>query len=264
MSYILDALKKSEQERSLGEAPSLGSNHHLLHSQKNGRTHIYLLFLSILFIALIAGLAVYFYQVHQTTQTQLNETKASMEAIQSQSAQKGTSQPEKIVNIPPESQSENSDELEEELEIIRPSRERQQALQKEIQIQDEKDRQVKEKYQDYFDAKEKALQKLVQEETIEPIADAENQETHEENWRSIPTIYDLDSAIRSRIPKLEVTTHIYSSAAAYRRATINDKTAKEGSMIETGLVLERITEDGVVFLLEGERFRMNAIDKWPN
>jgi general secretion pathway protein B len=66
---------------------------------------------------------------------------------------------------------------------------------------------------------------------------------------------DLPPAIRREIPGIAIMFHAYSSAPGERRVMINGNMAKEGETLADGLGLQQITPDGVILVYKGYRFR---------
>jgi len=66
---------------------------------------------------------------------------------------------------------------------------------------------------------------------------------------------DLPPAIQQDIPKLVVALHAYSSKPGSRLVSVNDQLLHEGEELTPGLILEQITPDGMVFSYKGYRFR---------
>jgi len=76
---------------------------------------------------------------------------------------------------------------------------------------------------------------------------------------------DLDAlpeALRARLPRLRISTHIYSEDPSLREVTINGRRFVPGDHVGDGLRLERITADGVVLALDGRHFRMTVLEEW--
>lgn len=64
---------------------------------------------------------------------------------------------------------------------------------------------------------------------------------------------ELDAATLSKIPSLNLESHIYSPAAEYRSVVINGQSYSEGSLLAAGVVLNEITQTGIVIKV-GEQF----------
>jgi general secretion pathway protein B len=69
------------------------------------------------------------------------------------------------------------------------------------------------------------------------------------------TIAELPPAIRQELPPLSISVHAYSPRAAERIVGINNKLLREGGNLPPGLTLEQITPEGMIFSYKGYRFR---------
>jgi general secretion pathway protein B len=65
---------------------------------------------------------------------------------------------------------------------------------------------------------------------------------------------ELPVSIQQEIPKLPILFHLYSSNPKDRRVGVNDRILREGDSVEPGLVLEQITPEGMIFTYKGYRF----------
>jgi len=84
---------------------------------------------------------------------------------------------------------------------------------------------------------------------------AKSRATVTDEGGKIMALNDLPPAIRREIPSIAIMFHAYSSDPGERRVMINGNMAKEGETLDDGLGLQQITPDGVVFLYRGYRFR---------
>jgi len=66
---------------------------------------------------------------------------------------------------------------------------------------------------------------------------------------------ELPPAIQQEIPPLSISVHAYSSKPADRIVGINDKLLREGGIVPPGLTLDEVTPDGMVFSFKGYRFK---------
>jgi general secretion pathway protein B len=76
---------------------------------------------------------------------------------------------------------------------------------------------------------------------------------------SLPLMQDLPANIRKRLPPLTLAGHVFSENAAKRMIIINNRICREGDMVEDGLFLDRIIWEGVVLRYQEIRFRMNLL-----
>lgn len=79
--------------------------------------------------------------------------------------------------------------------------------------------------------------------------------TASDEGEKVMALNDLPPAIRRDIPGIAIMFHAYSSNPAERRAMINGNMVKEGEALADGLRLQQITPDGVILVYKGYRFR---------
>lgn len=82
-----------------------------------------------------------------------------------------------------------------------------------------------------------------------PAADAGSQ-----NDEVLPEIGELNLTGEQTLPELHLDVHVYATSAAERFVYINMRKYREGSVIADGLTIERIRRDGVVMNFQGLRF----------
>jgi general secretion pathway protein B len=76
--------------------------------------------------------------------------------------------------------------------------------------------------------------------------------------KDIMSISELPVAIRQGLPPMPVAVHAYSSKPGDRLVSINGRLLHEGDELAAGLRLEQITPEGMVFGYRGYRFRRPA------
>lgn len=72
----------------------------------------------------------------------------------------------------------------------------------------------------------------------------------------LPTREELVNSGRARIPELTMSLHAFDSNPARRFIFINGQRAHEGDAVGGGVVLEAITRDGAILSLGGQRFML--------
>jgi general secretion pathway protein B len=72
--------------------------------------------------------------------------------------------------------------------------------------------------------------------------------------KAIP-LNELPLAIQQEIPAITVQLHSYSSKPSERLVYINSSKLREGESLRSGLRLEQITPDGMIFSYKGYRFQ---------
>ena len=73
--------------------------------------------------------------------------------------------------------------------------------------------------------------------------------------QKVMTIAELPVSIQQEIPKMSISVHAYSGAPKERLVGINDRMLREGDFLVPGLLLEQITLNGVIMSYKGYRFR---------
>ena len=73
--------------------------------------------------------------------------------------------------------------------------------------------------------------------------------------QKVMAISELPVSIQQEIPKMSISVHAYSGAPKERLVGINDRVLREGDYLVPGLILEQITLDGVIMSYKGYRFR---------
>ncbi len=72
----------------------------------------------------------------------------------------------------------------------------------------------------------------------------------------IPLIHQLPSSVRKKLPKLKISYLAYSHNPSARLASINGRIVRQGQMLSNDVKIEEITEKGVILLYKKQRFRM--------
>lgn len=75
-------------------------------------------------------------------------------------------------------------------------------------------------------------------------------------------ISELPENIQRQIPDMVFSSHIYADDPTFRMVNINGKIMHEGDMVTNGLQLVRITEDGVVLNYRQYTFEVSVLHDW--
>jgi general secretion pathway protein B len=70
------------------------------------------------------------------------------------------------------------------------------------------------------------------------------------------SLKELPADVRQNIPEMSISVHYYESSPALRMVNINSRTLREGQELSAGLKLEEIIPDGVIFSYQGYRFHL--------
>lgn len=76
--------------------------------------------------------------------------------------------------------------------------------------------------------------------------------------QSVMTMAELPLSIQQEIPSMSVSVHAYSGQPKDRLVSINGRLLREGMSLAPGLTLEQITPDGMIFSYKGYRFVRRA------
>jgi general secretion pathway protein B len=78
----------------------------------------------------------------------------------------------------------------------------------------------------------------------------------------IEEVDELPEEVRNNLPAMTFSFHVFSSTPQQRTIIINNRRLREGEEISTGLMLQQITEDGVVLLFERHRIHISVLSGW--
>lgn len=77
----------------------------------------------------------------------------------------------------------------------------------------------------------------------------------------VPHLVELPLSFQKSIPDLTFSSHIFASDPQARRVMINGHYLRPGESF-SGLVVEQITEEGVILSKQGQRFRIGVVRDW--
>jgi len=81
--------------------------------------------------------------------------------------------------------------------------------------------------------------------------------------QEILAISQLSENLQNILPSINIAGHIYADVPASRMVMINGQITHEGDAISPGLTLEAITPDGIILMFQGIRFHMGVFQHWP-
>lgn len=73
--------------------------------------------------------------------------------------------------------------------------------------------------------------------------------------QNVIAMSELPASIRQELPAMQILLHLYSTKPLSRFVTINNQTLQEGEAVAPGLTLESITPEGMILSYKGYRFR---------
>jgi len=77
--------------------------------------------------------------------------------------------------------------------------------------------------------------------------------------QTVVSLSELPAALRQELPKIVVSGYSHSADASVRMAVINDRMFREGEEVADGLKVQQISPGGIVFSYKGYRFRSGSL-----
>lgn len=226
MSYILDALKKSDQERQQGVPPHLHSDHGYPPSFNDSSRYSHRLVIGgiVAISLLLGGGGVYLFNQFQQP-VQLPTAKVMPTPPPSTpklEVQQPETVPEPVVTVidtPPET-------LETLTSPVKIPRDKSKIL-----------------FTPYADTE------VEQEYTLAKPPDPPS---------PLPLLKELPASLRTQIPRFSFAGHTYSQDPDQRMIIINNNISREGDRIDLNTRLKEITWEGVIIDFKGIQFRIEA------
>jgi general secretion pathway protein B len=241
MSYILDALKKSEQERKQGEVPGLNSfQDHPRPPRSSSRIIIHLLSGILLIMTLAISLWLFFRDPPTPT-----PPESSREVI-TETALPQTEKPQQIEN--------------KNLPIAKGTPPEQPAIITEPGTPSPALGDLTPEPETSLSTVEPPPATAADIGGIEQVLN-DDQENSAPAQPKLVTFADLPSDIRSALPELVIAAHYYASKPSSRMASINGRIMRQGQSVTDGLVLEEIIREGVILSFHDYRFSLGVFNR---
>ena len=80
--------------------------------------------------------------------------------------------------------------------------------------------------------------------------------------KNIIDFYDLPDSIQQQLPTITVSAHVYSINPLQRSIVINNNFMEEGEYVIDDLILHEITADGAIFDYGDTRFHYSVVSGW--
>ena len=248
MSYILDALKKSEQERGQGSTPNVQTVHTASLAYKKEKKPLWPY---VLIVAVILNLIVISYFIYQQNNRSDHQT-SPISVIADQQLALTTSQPPVSSNTSKMPISEHNKAV-----IIKPLELRTPQMRPKNRQTAEQNSQPSSQPSSVHETTHVAA---ITPETKRDTSTPEAIEQH--TSLNIIDEADLPDNIKQSLPSLVISAHVYSSQPAQRSMVINDQFLEEGDYILDGLSLYKITPQGAIFHYRNYYFRNRTVSSW--
>lgn len=231
MSYILEALKKADQERDIGAVPDLATSHEAQHPQpRSYRWPWIIAALLSVNVVVVVMLLTYKYtedaEVPVQTQVPLEQHSALINDQPVQTVQQTIEAPLSEVPAPQRRVlPKNKPKLSTGELVVLPGP---------AYLQDSKRSTPP---QDQLDVQMDAM-------------------TTAKDNSQLQSWYELPQEFRNRLDLPRLDVHVYSEVPQRRFIMVNQEKYREGEKLPSGLLLEEILPDGIVMSYEGEHFRV--------
>ncbi len=240
MSYILEALRKSEQERNADKVPDLTTSH--THKKKKKKHHYFWWIIGTVFVV-TNGLFLFYKMNEDSVSTEL-ATVAVIEDPQ-----------EITVDTPVTDRVSEKSQVENMSNAIQPE------TNLYTDINESSDTNRNESYDtdknESSDTNHSSTEQQVQLVEIKPV----EQKPSLIDSSMIPDINALSYSIQQQLPEMEYTTHIHVKEGG-SFIIINGRSFGEGQQITRGLTIEQIQSDGIILDFKGRRFFMPSMTDW--
>lgn len=242
MSYILDALRKSELERKNGNIPGVQTVHSSglnYHNEKN--TYWPYLLIS----AVILNIAIVLYFILDKEQAVTNQTDITHNTAIKNDYEKNVIDVNTTTTEDATEQTDTTLILNQEIE---PASIKPVPTPPQVTIN---------KQTDTLPATESSAQRN----TIESGQAISNHRTVEDKPKIID-FYNLPESIKQQLPTITISAHVYSSNPLQRSIVINNNFMEEGEYVLDNLILIEITSGGAIFNYHGTLFSYPVISSW--
>ncbi len=226
MSYILDALKKSERERGHGNIPDVQTVHS---SSLNYRSEKRAYWPYFLITAVLLNLAAIIYFMSDRPLPADIETTAQRAEPANTENIAEPERTEKIIDAAAADSNQHKDNKTTEV--------------------------IVEKASVTVDGK---TQQTDNEERIDTAAAWQQTAS----GTAIIEFHELPETIKQSLPAIIISAHVYSANPVQRSIVINNNFMEEGEYVLDGLILHEITTDGAVFNYQGTLFNYGVVSGW--
>lgn len=230
MSYILDALDKAERERKRGQAPALHPRERSTEAASPRSPWLWVAVFAVIFNALLAALLIY----SSTREAKPVSAPAPAPVVETAPVVPTPAPKVAIATLDPPIHRATPPAAAPTVLLMTDQELQAQARQLELES--------------------KPLVDPVPQEPA-PAAAAPAREPAATPLEMIPLLMEMPPQFQQALPPIRVDVHVHASQVENRFVMINLRRYREGDEVAAGLVLERITKDGMVLRFRGEQFR---------
>lgn len=277
MSYILDALRRSESERQQGRVPDLAHSVQMVHKPKRRAIPVGAwVALALFFNGAI--LAIIFWPGSGFLASTVDEHVADPAPVAQNSAQGGTAEVEQAPVEQPTPETASNPELQQaEAAQPAPTKTETADVQEQNTVKPALEPMLvtppSDDESEVYPEAQAGPAMSEQPTLIVPSYMGGSSEDDAGSVRELAPSYDFADgppvqhlvekplAFQRSIPDLRFSSHIYASDPAARRVMINDNYLRPGDSF-SGIRVEAITADGVVLSAYGETFRVGVVRDW--
>lgn len=254
MSYILDALRKSESERQQGRVPDFAQQVQMIHRPRRQRRSVMIWVILALALLLNAGVLAYvFWPGHRTdaaTPATASAPQATEPAAPQSANATGVAEPALAPTHSVPTTPDRTTPATAEVASVSPSESTPQPELTDDPVSQQGDPGV---------SQPSERPTVIVPSTPRPLPAAAASTA--ESTSRVPHLVELPLSFQRSVPDLIFNSHIYASDPAARRVMINDHYLRIGDRFD-GLRVERITEQGVVLSQNGVKFRVGTVRDW--
>ncbi len=232
MSYILEALKKSEKDRQREGIPGLQSDHSLPSVKREERKPPGWRLSALLILVLVCSGGLFWWQLTSDQELQIIEAREVVSALSASPVSPPAATQVSDESTIPATFVELSSKIREQI-----SREVNQAV-------------------GLAANNISPAPATVSEKKSEAVMNTAERPIPRQVKTALPLMEELPFEIRAGIPDLTFAGHVYADVARKRLIIINNRIVREGDLIVSGLFLEQISPNGVVLRYETTLFRV--------
>jgi general secretion pathway protein B len=251
MSYILEALKKSEQERERGAVPDIKTVHNTDKPAGTASKNNWWWFLLAIVILVNGGIFAIVYLGEDMTgqQGQVADGDIASTIIDGKSQQQAALPNGDAKTVEPTDSISTNDTVD--------------------KIQKSKSTVLNEEKQ--IPRVVVSKEPLQLDDSVGNVGEPSNTQKQTSNEPSMEApvqeesamlVSELPDNVRKQIPSIAFEGHVYSSTVERRSVMINGKKMRQGDAVSADLMLKEITPLGAEFEYQGYRFKLNALQDW--